>query len=1535
MQPKAAEQAGAKSLLNVNAREWVPYQTHVHASSEPGASSRDADDDQDDELWELIESFKAPRGGWTTRSDASAESITLRTHFICAVPHTGGSILMLVDRNIDIGGRDKHSWRSSDKLLFYVTRSSPVFCDSASDAQNFSRQVEQAFLSEAWAKHKWGSQVCETKKCRFPKFDASGKALKGANGYPLQGKHRERTLLTWEGMQVAVQCVFCVKPGIYADRQKAEALHRLLASVSSFFLKTNAQDVVADLITDAVGGDESIREPADGSADQDVILQPDPETAQLYDRLRAPAENMSLNAMLRQIAASMDAGEGYHGAGHDAHGAIRKVLFAKNVGAMYQVNKELNRLEQEDNLMVQRALEQLKEANISLVYTDDDGKERNYEIPRGIHVVDTDKVIEVVTNCFNKRVKRGSECRRCYILEIMTLPAIPRAAADEDFEEGSYSQARRNYFRHLFDTECNLYSAGHFRAGLDRPLRALAFAGGLSHSIADIIRQASVGGSMCSKYVSKQILSGQAGRSHILNCCHVIGSVGEEEGEISWDNFNLKHAAGKGIGGKHGGYVHQDLTHIAFKRIVPPSVQPHKMYITEDDTTSCWRCEKDGKRPEEGSPGYVSDSQGGGLCDLCIRAGPPQVLDPDCLQSMKDCLGKFDVGDAPAIETGGILPPFFLASCQLGAFGEELKGIFAVSSAAGSIFATVDAVLDMYECNCRAWDDQATYDPVDVEGYTAGSRVIDLSARHSGTQIGLLGMYLLVNTHPILAPFFKNKRMFLLSDSKCFYAVRRWASAQNIDRSLLYKVIPDGLRGGQLLDTGLHVISKHSEWIFKRFDVLISLYWKALVKRGSGKFFLKPRLSTRLALLSATFMAYDKGMQDMLLRAFFEYPSDPTLQVLVNLHECHIPLLMAYHSVFKLGRSPDVEIRRKMFDLWLEKLLPLMVVHIWNIGSDNYGKVLILFWGDLLWWKRHDPSAFSCVRDNFSNALDGEFIELIHSWIVQNFPRQSRTQTDYESARKLFLQKDLLQGMKAGLQETLGCAPGDQDRASHNHERRQRDVSQVREVLKANIQAAAKDAEVRAMPGGKAQRMVPSKEAGDGKMAYESCVAGPISPEMLLNHVHGFSGQTKNTSQFVDKLAARTTAEVMSDLNSATLNEYCKKADTTIKTDIKAAEKHFAEVSKKKDIDEGVSQTMHRQAQPKAITKALRFSVVSRKRASEIVFDEENPEVKFVVKALVQLLPGGEKALSRARDLGQAQPGGGDEIEEALHPLLAGKELIIARMHYQKPGDASDGAAADSQHVEYAMASKFCDSWAAWESAEQDVWHNPVDDQEPVLATLEPSMLACGDFAITREDVSDVAEQGMLGRAMIRRLHQEIEEAVQAGTVRCMMLMLRGETGEAMALSSNLARMRDNQACDVIPQASNYALFTVIHACAQTLEALYSWVGAPAEREGDQGRIATPLVVSRLLDARDNIRKALKCTRIGARPGLIAEGPAGINLKAHVTKILEFVDDLTKDNCNRLYPSHMDAGSDAGGDSGGSCDEDGSTGTSSDDEDDT
>jgi len=242
-------------------------------------------------------------------------------------------------------------------------------------------------------------------------------------------------------------------------------------------------------------------------------------------------------------------------------------------------------------------------------------------------------------------------------------------------------------------------------------------------------------------------------------------------------------------------------------------------------------------------------------------------------------------------------------------------------------------------------------------------------------------------------------------------------------------VISRGLRGCHLLDCGLHVVNKFTEHIFLAFAPIIEIYFNGLVARGEGKFFKKTKLSLRLTVISVMFQAHLECRQELLdLRT--EFPNDHVVESLVFLHEFLVPLVIYYHYCFKLGRDPKMETRRDMFDLWLSTLLPLTIVALHHIGSSEYGKVLMQFAGKILWWQDHDKAMFSFVRDNFANVLDGEFIELIHSWVVNNHSRVNFKATDYSQTRDAFLRKDKLQEVKDRLMQTLGINTTDPARST-------------------------------------------------------------------------------------------------------------------------------------------------------------------------------------------------------------------------------------------------------------------------------------------------------------------------------------------------------------------------------------------------------------------------------------------------------------------------------------------------------------------------
>jgi len=482
------------------------------------------------------------------------------------------------------------------------------------------------------------------------------------------------------------------------------------------------------------------------------------------------------------------------------------------------------------------------------------------------------------------------------------------------------------------------------------------------------------------------------------------------------------------VSGSLGSYVTTHLCHMCAREIyilVDETSQTERFrtesarqkgwkdFMKLDPNSKCWRC-SGLPRPSPEDPAYVYDANGAGLCQACVVT-PAVPVPSRSLAAIKSSFNIFHRDNKNKVI------PVIYTPIQLGYLGSSLLRISATTRAFAFIFTPVKALAELYEHLLAALWEGATYAPRDVEdhGMMRGCKTLALSLSNTNDIRGLLRHFILMRTHPVLGPAIASDRVIMLSDAKIYKAIERETFATNADMPAIHRVLTRGRV--DILDIGLHVVSKCSEHIISTYDCILDKYFGIVVRHAGGKghFFSKMRLSTRLVLLSASYQAYTFHA-DLLNREFNKYPADPALNALMALHEWHIPLLIYYLQCIKLGRDTDVRVRRDAFDIWLTFLAPLMIVSIRQLGSAEYSKDLMQFHSKVLWWKEHVPDLFQTIRDNFGFMMDSESIELIHSWVANNCKNVNLKHSNSAQIQRAFLGRFCIQTFKSSLAGILG-----------------------------------------------------------------------------------------------------------------------------------------------------------------------------------------------------------------------------------------------------------------------------------------------------------------------------------------------------------------------------------------------------------------------------------------------------------------------------------------------------------------------------------
>ena len=702
---------------------------------------------------------------------------------------------------------------------------------------------------------------------------------------------------------------------------------------------------------------------------------------------------------------------------------------------------------------------------------------------------------------------------------------------------------------------------------------------------------------------------------------------------------------------------------------------------------------------------------------------------------------------------------------------------------------------------------------------------------------------------------------------------------------LLYNVMPRGLRGCNILDSGLHVVGKYSEHIFLHYRALLNLLFRALVgPTGEGNLppVHAPKLSVRMTVISLIFSSYDAAMRELFLEAAALAPLDPAVNALLALLEQHVPLVIYYAQCFRLGRSTNIETRRAAFDMWIGKLLGLVIIQIDHLGSTEYGKTLLQWACKVLWYKDNWLWMWHTLRDNFTLILDGEFIELIHSWVSNNFTRLDFSKTDFEQVVEAFMRKDWLQRAKAGLQESGGCAPEPVPRHTRDFVAMEEDRERVRGELDRIVRAVTKEACHLVKRGQERKKVITAK--GSKSQDSWSQHLGPVSQLMLL-----FGGDVGVRLDEIKKVATEELQRSPATLGAEVINEFCQNADLRVKgTTVDELAKHFGgfQGSHEEEAPEaGTTRALHRQTAPGGLTGAPRFSVTSKFTPQKLLFGtetERDASLVAIVDGIVSMLPGGDAAKKELRDCPDLLEI--DWAEGAEARVLGTLKMRTASIIYRKVSDRS--LRVVSFNVERSAASTI-QSFAMAKRAATDV--NMVDSEDEGAGEGEggeveeeenAESLVCGELEI------GAGEGGEWG--MIKKLHARVKIVMGNGDIRCLKLIAGGMSEEATTLGARLADLRFGGATDVVDYASNYALFTIIAACAQAATAVFY----RANDANDEGVGDMNLILHMLNESRLNLQEAISTDRPDKQPAVVIGEAAPNKLLKSIQAMLQVIDDL-------------------------------------------
>ena len=1097
------------------------------------------------------------------------------------------------------------------------------------------------------------------------------------------------------------------------------------------------------------------------------------------------------------------------------------------------------------------------------------------KLPKGLHVLRTCRIIDLSREHFDKMARRLPDGRNIP-LETLTACVLGPAGDDERMvcmvdgvKRAQYSSERQAAFRHTFDVTMHKESV-KYNAGLERPLATLMFSLGSSHSTLVIAEK--YAGAVCSKRLTKILLRDQRRKEHMMSCVFAMNSCkvgGKTWAADFWDNFVRKLPIRKNFGGNVGSYMQSHMCHMCTVQLECPDGAPEALFLG-DEKLSCWRCRGE-EQPVEGQPDFVSADRGGGLCRVCILQ-PIDPIDPVGLEKVKGYLRDSGllVADESTPPKFCVLSPLFLSLLFGGNFGEEVKALGLAARGAQSIFTDAKAFEQIYEYYSQAWRDDSTYPLGVVEStkYMEKARTFGCSRKNTNTSPGLFGHLHLVKTHPLLGPFLDKHLVPLSSDIKPYKHVERKTYAANIKLEQLWRVVPRGVRTTGIFDSGLHVTHMFTDHLFQVFDGLVRVAFERLTARGTGKYMgHKSKLPQKLTLMSVMFQTI-VGCPDILSDLhliLLNHPNDPAAQCYIALLEWHIPLAMTYVLIFQLGRSDDVERRRWAFDVWRRKLMPLMVLTIHFLGSVEYGKVMLQFETKLEWLEKHAPEYFMLLRDNFGKVMDAQPIELIHSWISNNFTRINLSQIDSDQTDTVFQLKDFLQRIKVDLYRECGISLAGAAHGTQSTERLAGDVAVMTEHLREVVRDVGKEALL-------FQRTPRTLRPAGGVEAVMSPSVGPITPKMRL--------MTKDVFEYYDEIARKLTQEFRQDLSSEELNAMCASANIDVKGGVEDAADHSRE---KRDRDtafaEGDTPEIRRRATEERVARRARLSVRSCDRARELVFgpgaDPDMHSVTDIVEALVLLFPGGGHAFADLKKVGF-----GDERPPLPACVGEGCKNMrrVSAVMKRVMGGAEAGGEVEraTEVVEFTAGASWGPSLTNYHAAARAAG----------LEGLEPDFLLCGDVRVTAHGPDTMT-------AALLELHRVISDAIAKALIECLVSIAGGAPRDAMEIAKRLADLRHGDACDVLVQASNQALFVVVFCAAQTVNALFEWLECRDGMEADDveamGRGFPAWVHVDLVEARDDLNEQIASKRPNGALAFSPDGQPGIDLRTGVYKLRDFI----------------------------------------------
>jgi hypothetical protein len=750
-------------------------------------------------------------------------AVQLETHFFFPV-FRDDSVVAIIDRSVS----HLDALRGSYKLVFFIAED----CILVSNRHNFKSKVEAMHhkldsLPGAAASFKFSG--------RIPRYDEGGN---------FTGKWRvdkARDLYTWSGVQAALMCgALRGRKDMYLPAEGYDSLKiaKLIFEGCSL-LSRLVNEISPDDFVNAVrlGLDPFVVKHVDGRQVDEEDIEPDEplepsgacvtisaQREQPLKRGSAVRHKMQLRALRDQIDTFVNVSQ-----------TISTFMSAPRTGVRLMLYKKRREL---DAASVNARLRLLRSANVP-----DPEKVASAMGPEPC-IIDTDFIIKLLTDCFVERAGLEESGGVCVVLELMTALVLG-PVKEEETNIGAngireYSQQRKNLFRHLFDCLNTVESNGRYNCGLGRLISMLANSLGCPSYVLEMLR------TYCLDFASRSVVKDLKTKASISGHMQAVCTMLVDAVITFKDNFIRTLKLGKTVGGNIGSYMVSHYCHSCVKvvQVAVEKLASWQDFMRMRPNETCWRCEGKEKPP-------ASDPSAA-LCHACAVT-PPTPLGEDQVATIKQ-----DLRIMFPVMNNNMISPLLFSPLREGALNVILADIAGVTDSCYSLHASREANAHAYE-QFRAWrQDRATYSMQQAEDPERSGGALTLGLSHSDTNnpLGLIRDMKKTVTHPLIGPSLKVKRFILVSDIQIYTAIEHMLFSSNVDRKLLFRVFPRGMLNH--LDVGLHVVSKCSEHIFATHASTLEIYWKYLIEHNGGKglFFQKPKLSTRLALLSAVYQAY-------------------------------------------------------------------------------------------------------------------------------------------------------------------------------------------------------------------------------------------------------------------------------------------------------------------------------------------------------------------------------------------------------------------------------------------------------------------------------------------------------------------------------------------------------------------------------------------------------------------------------------------------------------------------------------------------------